>query len=85
MVVLSHRIVVSGRDPTMYRIILILGLLVVLYFLLRRALREFKRRGEPDLLPPGKNSDGAGSRLQGICSKGNGDNGRYWGPDLLLL
>lgn len=40
----------------MYRIILILGLLVVLYFLLRRILREFKKgQGEPDLLPPGKN------------------------------
>ncbi len=39
----------------MYRIILILGLLVVLYFLLRRTLRDFKRRGEPDRLPPGKN------------------------------
>jgi YHS domain-containing protein len=39
----------------MYRIIFILGLLVVLYFLVRRALREFKGQGEPDLLPPGKN------------------------------
>ncbi len=39
----------------MYRIILILGLLVVLYFLLRSAVRKFKGRGEPDLLPPGKN------------------------------
>ena len=39
----------------MYRIILILGLLVVLYFLLRRAVREFKGRSEPDRLPPGKN------------------------------
>jgi YHS domain-containing protein len=39
----------------MYRIIFILGLLVVLYFLLRLALREFKNQGEPDLLPPGKN------------------------------
>ena len=39
----------------MYRIILISSLLVVLYFLLRRALREFKGQGEPDLLPPGKN------------------------------
>ena len=39
----------------MYRIIFILGLLVVLYFLVRRALREFKRQGEPDLLPPGEN------------------------------
>jgi YHS domain-containing protein len=39
----------------MYRIIFVLGLLVVLYFLVRRALREFKSQGEPDLLPPGKN------------------------------
>ena len=39
----------------MYRIILILGLLVVLYFLLRSAFRQFKGQGEPDLLPPGKN------------------------------
>ena len=39
----------------MYRIILILGLLVVLYFLLRRAFRDFKGQGKPDLLPPGKN------------------------------
>src|SRR5207247_11023031 len=39
----------------MYRIILTLGLLVVLYFLLRRAIREFKGQGKPDLLPPGKN------------------------------
>ncbi|TLY25817.1 MAG: YHS domain-containing protein [Nitrospirae bacterium] len=39
----------------MYRIILALGLLVLLYFLLRRTLREFKGLGEPDLLPPGKN------------------------------
>ena len=39
----------------MYRIILILGLLVVLYFILRRAVREFKGRNEPDRLPPGKN------------------------------
>ena len=39
----------------MYRILLALGLLVVLYFLLRRTLREFKGLGEPDLLPPGKN------------------------------
>jgi YHS domain-containing protein len=39
----------------MYRIIFIVGLLVVLYFLVRRALREFKNRGEPDLLAPGKN------------------------------
>ena len=39
----------------MYRIILILGLVVVLYFLLRSVFRGFKGRGEPDLLPPGKN------------------------------
>ena len=43
------------ESSTMYRIILILGLLVVLYFILRRAVREFKRRNEPDRLPPGKN------------------------------
>ena len=55
MVMLSHRIVAEGRAPTMYRILLALGLLVVLYFLLRRTLREFKGPGEPDLLPPGKN------------------------------
>jgi hypothetical protein len=68
----------------MYRIILILGLLVVLYFLFRRAFRGFKGQGKPDFLPPGKNH-AAGSRLQGICSKGNGDNRRYWGADVLLL
>ena len=39
----------------MYRIILVFLLLVVLYFLLRRALREFKWQGEPECLPPGKN------------------------------
>ena len=39
----------------MYRIILILGLLVVLYFILRRAVQEFKGRNEPDRLLPGKN------------------------------
>lgn len=38
----------------MYRIILILGLLTVLYFLLRRALREFKGQGQPERLSPGK-------------------------------
>lgn len=38
----------------MYRIILLLGLLVVLYFLLRRAVRMFKGQGEPDSLLPGK-------------------------------
>jgi YHS domain-containing protein len=39
----------------MYRIILILGLLTVLYFLLRRAFREFKGQGDSDRLLPGKN------------------------------
>ena len=38
----------------MYRIIVILGLLVMMYFLLRRAFREFKKRGEPERLAPGK-------------------------------
>ncbi|MCX5721765.1 MAG: hypothetical protein NT179_07000 [Nitrospirae bacterium] len=38
----------------MYRIIFILGLLAVLYFLLRRALREFKGQGQPEQLSPGK-------------------------------
>ena len=38
----------------MYRIILVLGLLVVLYFLLRRALREFKGQGRPERLFPDK-------------------------------
>jgi YHS domain-containing protein len=38
----------------MYRTILILGLLVVLYFLLRRAVRVFKGPGEPDGLLPDK-------------------------------
>lgn len=39
----------------MYRLLLIVGLLVILYFLLRRAIREFKQRhldgggiGDPD-------------------------------------
>jgi YHS domain-containing protein len=39
----------------MYRTIFVIGLLVVLYFLLRRAFQGLKRRNEPDLLPPGKN------------------------------
>jgi YHS domain-containing protein len=39
----------------MYRIILILGLLTVLYFLIRRALREFKGQGQPERLSPNKN------------------------------
>ena len=38
----------------MYRIILILGLLVVMYFLIRRAFRKFNRRGEPERLAAGK-------------------------------
>ncbi len=38
----------------MYRIIFILGLLAVLYFLLRRALREFKGQGQPERLSSGK-------------------------------
>ena len=38
----------------MYRIILILGLLMVLYFLLRRAFRDFKGQGQPARLFPGK-------------------------------
>ncbi len=38
----------------MYRIIFILGLLVVLYFLVRRAYREIKSAGDPDLIPPSK-------------------------------
>ncbi|HEY6972836.1 MAG TPA: YHS domain-containing protein [Nitrospiraceae bacterium] len=39
----------------MYRIILILALLVVLYFLLRSAIRELKHRGAGDRLPLDKN------------------------------
>jgi len=35
----------------MYRIILILSLLVVLYFLLRSAIRELKARGAGDRFP----------------------------------
>lgn len=38
----------------MYRIILILGLLVVLYFLVRRAVRAIKNQGKPDGLLPDK-------------------------------
>jgi YHS domain-containing protein len=38
----------------MYRAILILGLLVVLYFLIRRALQGFKDQGQPERLPPSK-------------------------------
>jgi YHS domain-containing protein len=39
----------------MYRIILILALLVVLYFLLRSAIRELKGRGAGDRLALDKN------------------------------
>ena len=39
----------------MYRIIVILILLIVLYFLLRSALRELKGRAGPDRLPADKN------------------------------
>jgi YHS domain-containing protein len=39
----------------MYRIILVLALLLVLYFLIRRAVRKIKSRREPDFLPPDKN------------------------------
>jgi YHS domain-containing protein len=39
----------------MYRIILILGLLTILYFLIRRAIREFKGQGQPERLSPNKN------------------------------
>ena len=42
----SHRIVVRSHEPTMYRIFLILGLLIVLYFLLRSAYRGFQGRAE---------------------------------------
>ncbi len=38
----------------MYRIIFILGLLAVLYFLLRKAFREFKSQGQPERLFPDK-------------------------------
>ncbi len=38
----------------MYRIILILGLVVVAYFLFRRAVRALKGPSEPDGLLPGK-------------------------------
>lgn len=38
----------------MYRAILIVGLLVVLYFLLRKAIRVFKSQGQPERLPPSK-------------------------------
>jgi YHS domain-containing protein len=39
----------------MYRIILILGLLGVLYFFIRLALRQRKGRGKPDGILPGAN------------------------------
>jgi YHS domain-containing protein len=42
----------------MYRIFLAIGLLIVLYFLVRRAVTavtKIKGRSEPDRLPPGKN------------------------------
>jgi YHS domain-containing protein len=39
----------------MYRVILILGLLVVLYFLVRKALRGLKSQGQPERLAPGEN------------------------------
>ena len=38
----------------MYRVVLILGLLVVLYFLLRRAFRGLKGQGQPERLAPSK-------------------------------
>ena len=38
----------------MYRVFLILGLLVVLYFVLRRALHGFKGQGQPERLVPSK-------------------------------
>lgn len=39
----------------MYRIIFVLILLIILYFLIRSALRELKGRGEPGRLPVDKN------------------------------
>jgi YHS domain-containing protein len=38
----------------MYRIIFTLILLIILYFLIRSALREFRGRGGPDRLPESK-------------------------------
>ena len=38
----------------MYRIIIILALLGLLYFLIRRAIRGFNSQGKPDRLPPSK-------------------------------
>jgi len=57
-VVPSHRIVVLEKSTTMYRIFIAIGLLIVLYFLVRRAVTavgRIKERSEPDQLPPGKN------------------------------
>jgi len=39
----------------MYRIFLAIGLLVGLYFLIRRVITKIKEQNEPDQLPPGKN------------------------------
>ena len=39
----------------MYRIIFILVLIIVLYFLIRSAVREFKAKGDVDRLPIDKN------------------------------
>jgi len=39
----------------MYRLIIVLILLIVLYFLLRSAIREYKRRTGQDRLPVDKN------------------------------
>ena len=38
----------------MYRVIVIVGLLIVLYFLLRQAIRGFKSKGQPGRLAPSK-------------------------------
>lgn len=38
----------------MYRILLIVGLIIVLYFLLRQALRGLKNQQKPERLPPNK-------------------------------
>jgi YHS domain-containing protein len=38
----------------MYRVILIIGLLIVLFILIRRALRGFKGQEQPERLPPSK-------------------------------
>ncbi|MGH7181671.1 MAG: YHS domain-containing protein [Nitrospiraceae bacterium] len=39
----------------MYRIFLVIGLLVGLYFLIRRAITKIRERNELDRLPPDKN------------------------------